>query len=293
MFRRLALALLLSVQALYAAADLEPTYVASGHGNTVSSFQMFIQVNSTQIAGMNNLYANVQYAPLSESNNLVTTATEKVTLGQIVSANKKYVSFTVRGLRETTVYRARLNLYRRQGTSSVHVGSSGFYYTTTLGNDPKSLVRNRMVLKGLNEFFASERGLVGQNGSQFVDGTKYGADRGEAWCSEFYSWVGKGNLKHIAGLSSFKKLIEYFRVGNGLHNRSAIPTLARRGDYLAMDTDGVNGTNHSGMFLAFEKASDGEFVWTLEGNSGNKIKVHRRPFNQVFTHLGHIMYGQF
>ncbi len=289
MFRALAVVALLSTQ-LLSAADLEPHYFGHGNSNTPTSFGVRMLINRADIASMDNLYANVQYAPLSDSKNLQVTQTQKVVITKLLIKGKKHLGMEVKGLRETTVYRARLNLYRRTGSSeSVHVASSPFYYTTTTGTDPKSLVRNRMLLIGFNEFY------LGGSGANKVSGTKYGADVGEKWCSEFYSYVAhRGGLKGIMNLGSFNKLIEYFRVGLGLHNRSAIPTLARRGDYLAMDTDLVDGTNHSGMFLAFEKATDGEFVWTLEGNSGgSKILVHRRPYNKVFTHLGHIMKGQF
>lgn len=283
---RVLAALSFYVSTQLSAAILEPAYNPLGTGNTASGFTIPVKINSPEIAAMTDLYATVQYAPLYASTQLTTGPSQKVSIG-VIPGVASFFAVNVTGLRETTMYRAFVNLYSAAG---IHLAQSTVYYTSTTGTDPKSIIRTRMLLKGLKELYDSDLGLVGAGGTQFVDGTKYGADVGEAWCSEFYSWVGTGSLKKIEGIGHYAKLIEYFRVGGGLHNRSAIPTVARRGDYLAMDTDDVLGTNHSGMFLAFEKMADGqEFVWTLEGNSGKKVRVNRRPFDATFTALGHIM----
>ncbi len=282
----LALALYVSTQAL--SADLEPGYLAQGIGNTPNAFTMAIKINSATIAATPDMYAQVQYAPLYASTQLQTGPLEKIAVG--VVAGKSFFAINVKGLRETTVYRARVSLYYGYGG---HIATSPFYYTTTTGPDTKSISRTRMILKGMKEFYDSELGLVGKGGTVAVDGTRYGADVGEAWCSEFYSWVANGSLKNILGIGHYAKMIEYFRSGGGLLHPTAIPTVARRGDYLAMDTDDTLGTNHSGMFLAYERLDNGqEFVWTLEGNSGKKVRVNRRPFDATFTMLGHIMHSQ-
>jgi len=284
----LALSLIVSTQTLFAEA-LVPAYSALGTGNTASGFTIPVKINSPAIAAMTEVYVTVQYAPLASSTQLVTGPMVKVPVG-VIPGVASFFAVDVKGLKETTMYRALVNVYRADG---VHLAQSTPYYTTTTGNDPKSIVRTRMVLKGLMEFYESEQGFVGQGGTKFVDGTKYGADVGEAWCSEFYSWVATGSLKGIEGIGHFKDLVEYFRVGGGFYNSSAIPTIARRGDYLAMDTDDTQGINHSGMFLAYEKLADGQqFVWTLEGNSGKKVRVNRRPLNHVFMALGHIVHSQ-
>ncbi len=284
----LALGLYVSTQA-FSAAVLEPAYLAQGIGNTASGFTIPVQINSPQIAAMTDLYAQVQYAPLSASTQLLTGPLEKISVG--VLPGKTFFAVTLKGLKETTMYLARVNLYHANG---IHVAQSSDYYTTTTGTDPKSIIRTRMVLKGLKEYYDSQQGLVGQGGTVAVDGTRYGADVGVAWCSEFYSWVATGSLKNIEGIGHFAVLMEYFRVGGAFYNRSGIPNIARRGDYVAMDTDDVLGTNHSGMFLAYENLGGGqEFVWTLEGNSGKKVRVNRRAYNNVFTALGHIVSSQF
>jgi len=285
MFRSLvALSLFLSAQAF--SFKLEPAYIIQGHGNTTNSFKIVVNVDQNEVEDLHKLYMHAEYAPLHSSK--FTKYTDIVPVSFGMAATGYFISTEISGLDETTVYRARINLYRLDG-SYKSVQSSGYYYTTTLGNDPKSLARNRMLLAAFREFYDSERGFVGAGGTKFIDGTKYGADPGEAWCSEYYSWVSKEHLKGIAGLASFTKLIEYFRAAGGLYNRSHIPSKARRGDYLGLDTDGVGGINHSAMFLAYEKADDGEWVWTIEGNSGNKIRIHRRPFNDAILAFGHIV----
>ncbi len=281
---------LLATTQVHAAGILEPAYSALGIGNTASGFTFAVKINSAQIAAMKDLRAQVQYAPLHSSTQLQRGPMQSVNVG-VIPGKAAFVNVNVTGLKETTMYRAFLNLYNADGN---HLAQSDPYYTTTTGSDPKSIIRTRMVLKGLKEFWDSEQGFVGKNGTVAVDGTRYGADVGEAWCSEFYSWVASGNLKNFGGIGHFKDLMEKFRAAGGFYNRSAIPRTARRGDYLAMDTDDTLGTNHSGMFLAYEKMANGsEFVWTLEGNSGKKVRVNRRPFNDVFTALGHIVHSQY
>lgn len=282
-----ALTLVLSTQAF--AGILEPAYGALGTGNTPTGFTIPVKINSPELAARTDLYAQVQYAPLYASTQFVNGPLQKVTVG-VIPGVASFFAIDVRGLQETTMYHARVNLYRPDG---IHLAQSDAYYTTTAGNDPKSIIRTRMVLKGLKEFYDSELGFVGQGGTVQVDGTRYGADVGEAWCSEFYSWVATGSLKNIAGIGHYAKLTEYFSTAGGFYNRSAVPTKARRGDYLSMDTDDVKGTNHSGMFLAYEKQPNGEeFVWTLEGNSGKKVRVNRRRFTNLFTGVGHIVHSQ-
>ena len=48
------------------------------------------------------------------------------------------------------------------------------------------------------------------------------------------------------------------------------------------------------MFLAYEERPDGKkIVWTLEGNSGNRVRVQERAFEtDFFTGLGHLKKAQ-
>jgi hypothetical protein len=191
------------------------------------------------------------------------------------------------------MYRARVSLSWLDGSTFRQLAVSDWYYTTTRGPDPKSIVRTDMILRGMKEFSESEKGFVGENGTVDIDGTRYGADIGELWCSEFYAWTGSTYLNGISGLSSVRRLTNYFAEHNSWLAASEIAEKARRGDYLSMDTDLDGEPNHSGMFLAYEVDNGVEYVWTLEGNSGNKVKVHRRPLDNVIFGLGHIKNTQF
>lgn len=286
---------LFSFSALAALPPLDLLYYEKGIRNTDTSFDISAIVGDATIAkAANALYAVVEYAELSKANELNIMPRQQIGIGQMPVVKYPYINVKVDRLKPTTMYRARITVYRKEangGFTALH--TTPFYYTTTTGPDDKSIIRTAMVLKGLKEFSDSEKGYVGLNGTKFKDGTKYGADLGEKWCSEFYAWLAAPSLKGAAGLASVKKLTNYFTTHKGMEPASAIPEKARRGDYLSMDGDNSGAANHSGMFLAFDKDDEGDFVWTLEGNYGNQIKVNRRPFNKVFKGLGRIMHSQF
>lgn len=277
-----------------AAAPLDIIYDAMGQNNQPSSFDIIAMIGDPNIARVRNLYAEVEYAELSKSAELNIMPKQKVSVGQWPVSNAPFIEVRVDRLKETTMYRARINLYKSDASSYIKLYTTPFYYTTTTGPDPKSLIRTRMILRGLKEFSDSERGYVGANGTMSKDGTRYGADPGELWCSEFYAWVADSFLKGIKGAASVKKIKAYFSKHSGLWgNSTADFEKARRGDYLSMDTDLNGDANHSGMFLALDRDDEGLFVWTLEGNSGNKIRVHRRPYDRVFVDIGHIMHSMY
>lgn len=290
MYRFIAAATLLISSNAFALAPAEPMYSASGVNNTQTSFEMNIRIGDASIINAGHLAAEVEYADLKKGNEFNIMPRRPVSIQFMPVVKIPFIPFKIDRLIPTTMYRARVKLY----SGSKLLYTTPFYYTTTLGGDPKSLVRNRMILRGLKEFSDSEHGLVGQNGTVAVDGTRYGADKGELWCSEFYAWTGVGSLKGVNGLASVKRLTKYFRDHSGLMPASKIAEVARRGDYLSLDTDQNGDANHSAMFLAVEFDEDAgqNFVWTLEGNYGNKIKVVRRPLDKVFVNLGHIMATQ-
>lgn len=273
---------------------LENIYYSNGFVNEPTSFYVTIQINDRRLANRTDLWIQPEYAALNDTAKPWYPARQRLVVEKLPVTGTPVVKVRFAGLDETTMYRARIIIQREEGPQIIDMVTSPWYYTTTAGNDPKSIIRTRMILKGLKEFYDSERGLVGANGTVDVDGTRYGADPGELWCSEFYAWTAKGNLKNVDGLTSVKRITKYFTDHNGMMPASDIPEKARRGDYLSMDTDLNGDANHSGMFLAHEIDRTGQaFVWTLEGNSGNKVKVNRRPYDAVFIGLGHIMHSQY
>ena len=46
-----------------------------------------------------------------------------------------------------------------------------------------------MGLNGLKQLGDQQMGRVGVNGSVDVDGTRYGARKGETWCDQFWTWL--------------------------------------------------------------------------------------------------------
>lgn len=271
----------------------EPIYSANGNGNSNTGFKVTVVVNDVQtLAALKGkkLFASLGVAPLSRSK-------AGMAWGSILAVNglsSNTVVMTANGLPETTPYQAQIQFYRAgsaAGTFDKLGPVSAKYYTTTDGEKEKSEVRTRILLKGFKEYDDSRRGRVGYLGSVAEDGTRYGANPDELWCSEFYSWVTKDFLKGMSTNDSVSKMADYFRGYSAYYGNGELAEKGRRGDYLALDTDDDGKKNHSGMFLAYEAASDGNFVWTIEGNVGNRVAVSRRKFDAGFVGLGHIEYS--
>ena len=293
----------------------EPTmqYFPSGNLNTTSSFRMSVLLNHRDILNAalsnNNLYAEIEYAKLSRSQ-LPTT----VSVTQVTSYGGSFNALlTLNNLSSITPYRARVRFYKRLANGSYQqVGeTSDWYYTTTDGASDKTHKRALMVLKGLNELSESDNEKVGYRGTVNTDGTRYGASRNEKWCSEFYAWVTGTFLRGVSGKATVSELVDVFDDAGGYYPAAEIPTRAAPGDYLPLDTDKDGDANHSAMFLAYDASQSPAAVWTLEGNSGNKVKVHSRDFDYVafkvvnlgiatvlmpnrpvFTGLGYILQSQ-
>ena len=125
---------------------------------------------------------------------------------------------------------------------------------------------------------------------------------GEAWCSEFYSWVVNNELNSIGHIANVATMMVYFQGYDQFSSDdiSSLPSYILegsndfRGDYLA-----VNGTTHSAMLLTYDEVLDA--YWTLDGNStgtnpmansdrqsrkgGNEVMVKTRSASEV-TGLG-------
>ena len=156
----------------------------------------------------------------------------------------------------------------------------------TNGETDKTRTRARIVLKGLKEYSDSLNGLVGYRGTEDVDGTRYHADRNEIWCSEFYVWVTKHWLPGVSDIATCDDLVEFFKDNHSFYSSAEIPSRAAPGDYLPIDSNGDGKTNHSAMFLAYDTSKN--VVWTLEGNSGDKVDVNTRSLDTEIKGLGYL-----
>jgi hypothetical protein len=158
-------------------------------------------------------------------------------------------------------------------------------------------VHNRflLVMKGLAEYNASQLGEVGYAGSDARDGRRYSADANEKWCSEFYVWVARSFVADVSG-TTVEDVKDFFRDHSALMSAREVP-VGDPGDYLSLDTDQDGDPNHSAMLLAYDTLTGN--VWTLEGNSGNEVKIKPRVADwalplpagkdaPVFNRLGHI-----
>ena len=289
-------------------------YFPHGVANTSSSFNMKFDVKDQAVLNayrspFSSLSYVIEYQALSNTAHTFTTPLRSLTRYSDYGAHSRF-DVRLSGLDPSTVYRARVQLYKTSRVSlrdrfgsrsrvivrSYPMGDfSEWYYTATDGESRIERERTSIVLRGLYEYYISEhRGATGYRGTNYVDGTRYGADKGELWCSEFYSWTVGTQAHQMGHRSNVSAVLSFFsgylsRVLSPSHNRLE---KAERGDYLALDTNGDGSANHSGMFLAYDDARGK--MWTLEGNTsgvnhvgyasrraGNETVVKTRPTTEV------------
>jgi hypothetical protein len=256
-------------------------YSAAGADNGYGRFTVRVKLNHTQIrnaAIADTLYVKLRYFQLVDEDGTLHT-TNYVHLTHFdashLEAHHEFDAFS-----SGTMYAARLFFYRLEANGTyTDIGPNNAdgldmerYYTMT--DSPNDSVHRRflIVMKGLAEYSASEKGEVGYLGTLAVDGTRYGADRGENWCSEFYVWATQDQLDGVRGIDDAEHLMDFFddQAPGALYAPTAIP-LADPGDYLPIDGDQDGDVSHSAMLLAYD--SHKNTVWTLEGNAGNRVKV--------------------
>lgn len=271
----------------------EPTfdYYAEGNHNTTYSFRMRVNLNSQALLDQKEagrLYAELQYAKLKDTSNVVTRGKYLVNVFYPQSSSAR-LNVAVGNSDSATVFRARVAFYRKTDAGEFRpIGSrSDWYYTMTNGAMDKTQKRARIVLKGLKEFSDSLNGLVGYRGREDVDGTRYGADRNEGYCTEFYVWVTKNWLPGVTGNDTWDDMIDFFRDNRSYYSPSEIPARAAPGDYLPIDSNDDGKKNHSGMFLAYDTSTNR--VWTLEGNAGNRVVVKKRALETEIKGLGYLL----
>ena len=100
------------------------------------------------------------------------------------------------------------------------------------------------------------------------------------WCGCFLSWGAAqqgGTINNPPRFANVDNGMELFQVQNNKWwrrpndaNNMPIP-----GDYVFFDWDGDNDPDHVGAVLCVE----GNFLYTIEGNSGGRVAVHRYDLN--------------
>ena len=274
----------------------EPTFVyfRDGNHNTTTGFQMLVKLNSLELLdrrAANNLYVEVRYARLVDSEHKVYESIRQIEPAFSPSSTVP-IDVVLDHPEPATVFRARVVFYHKTDNGDFHrIGfGSWWYYTMTDGNSEKTKTRARIVLKGLKEYSDSQDGLVGYRGTEDRDGTRYGADRNEGFCTEFYVWVTKEWLHEVRGNSTWDEMVDHFKMFDSYYPPSEIQSRAAPGDYLPIDSDKDGKKNHSGMFLAYDNTT-GE-VWTLEGNIGNKVVIMSRALDTEIKGLGYLTQSQ-
>jgi hypothetical protein len=246
-------------------------------------FTIRMQLNNPEIYNRGNaLRAQVEVASLRNSEHRTVVKINAITIERKDALH--FTTLRVPALLPGTVYRARVRFFNREAT----IGDwTGWYYSTTTGVTRDEQTRTSILLRGFHEFHESQLGKVGENGTEYRDGTKYGAREKEAWCSEFYTWVTGPFLKGISKDSTANKIIKYFERKDAYNEPDDLASRGLRGDYIAYNWDNKGMLDHSGMFLAWDRSQNPQVAWTLEGNVGNQVVVRERTIDDM-DGFGHI-----
>jgi hypothetical protein len=119
------------------------------------------------------------------------------------------------------------------------------------------------------------------DGSNYGDGvTKYGGQRGWAWCMLFAGWIVRQVFEYNPFGSVFALVRSAWAVAKKKGWVRAIPTPGDLYIILHKDAAGnLNGTGHTGLVLAVSE--DGAYINTVSGNEGNRVKMAVRETKRI------------
>ncbi|MBK8979002.1 MAG: putative metal-binding motif-containing protein [Planctomycetes bacterium] len=286
--------------------------LASGD-RTTTGFTMRVRINDREILDVytatgfviERLTYRIEYQNLNASSGAVLQTGRRDVSGMTVYPSQAELLATLDGLTPRNVYRARVVFFatRRFTTGfETHrqVGDpSEWYYQCTDATNEMAADRAWIVSRALySEFAAEQLGLLGYHGTAYPDGTAFGADVGEPWCTEFYSGCAdeRFSMGHRHYIGDFDPppvplnsgAITHYFLGFGelttvdAGNRASVLASLLPGDYVALDTTGDGNANHSAMVLAYEPTDDR--VWTVEGNTGgSQCGIQQRDPAQIMA----------
>jgi hypothetical protein len=270
-------------------------YSPAGHSVSHHSFGMFVRINDAKVIKIYNtqgwytapfflekyrfLTYRVEYQRLTNTGATYYSSKHSISQAWTNGPSSMYAKLWATNLSPATVYRARIRFYESNWvmgtTTHKPVGEvSDWYYAVTAGLSALDKARTAIVTRGFYEYSLSENlAFTGYIGASMIDGTRYGADQGEDWCSEFYSYVTDTQLDgmgHRQWVGQIRKYFQdhgafYYLDPNGYTANYPI-WYGRHGDYIMEDFDQDGGGDHAAMFLAYDKFT-GQY-WTLEGNAG-------------------------
>lgn len=247
-----------------------PYYYYGGMSVTDTSFTVVLQHNSQEIADA--LRDGKKVMAQTEVVDLRHSKTKVLHWTPVENDDLHWGLVHLGGLTAGTVYRARVRLQICTATAcNLPTPFSMPYFQMTTGPSWANDRRANMVNDAMVEMSESWYQRVGYNGIQ-IDGTRYGASGGEMWCSEFYSWVADPFVDFGGPPpSTVDDMVDAFEDEANVVAGNLVPEHGRPGDYLAIDSNHDGVKNHSGMLLAWDW--DTWTVWSVEGNSGNQVKV--------------------
>lgn len=259
-----------------------PYFYDTGYQVTSSSFSVLALLNDSFMESW-----QAQDLPLGAEVEITDLHNSKFPILRTLPVTNHYDRWAVvniDGLSPARVYKVRVRFGACFFSCSYTPWSQDFYGVTD-GTNKKSKVRASMVHRALRHMRDSDNEVVGYNGD-WTDGTAYGASPGEMWCSEFYSSMGHPYLDWNGDRpDSTDDMLWAFADSNGNYDPYWVSAYAEPGDYLALDTNDDGKKNHSAMVLAWDVYLGK--AWTVEGNSGNEVKVNKRMGSDIFG-FGHI-----
>src|SRR4030042_6839590 len=276
-------------------------YFADNKNNwvTQNSFKIKMKLKDARVYSFrSSLEAKVFYASLSRTQ---TVPEKRVPVQMQHEGSNHYGIIEITELVPNNVYRARVEFYGKGSNKRIGDGTD-WYYTSTSGPSAEDQMRTNVVLRAFYELNESNLGKVGYKGTSKSDGTKYGANSKELWCSEFYSWVNEPYVKWMKNENSTSALISFFKNQGSYFSTGEIQSVGTRGDYAGMSMDDDSAKEHSGMFLAYDSSSKNNLpdeckvddvpketpvIWLIEGNVGNQVGIGCRNGNEVGG-LGHV-----
>ena len=204
--------------------------------------------------------------------------------GARVDLDGSLVTFTF----ATAAHRYSTSVFCRTGIEGDSVGSAEAQEKLTLP-DPTTLTDAEKKAR-----FAFLQTLAGQYDSRgeikngdgtynyfsewYINGYKNhpGWNQYTPWCACFLSWAAAQKKASIDGdppsFADVDKGMAVFKAQDKWRDRGATPI---PGDYVFFDWNGGSDPDHVGAVLCVE----GDFLYTIEGNSGGKVAVNRYPKN--------------
>ena len=217
--------------------------------------------------------------------------------------------FSIDELDRFTGYRIRLSFYANQSDRKPYQQTPTHYVISGGEKDyPLTKLETYRLKMGLNGLFQvgdSDLGKIGVNGTEDIDGTRFDQWRGKTWCDQFWTWL----AREASDGSGFKDINPdnvpgYFRDPMrdgmwdvmhrdpkqrvvGVDNRFFDDGRGKWGHvvYDPVESDPKNGglgdmlLGPSHVFMFFSADTVNSFIYTIEGNVGNravvrKIKIH-------------------